>query len=295
MANYYCLMAGLPDLKINGDAQRISLEEMREQCDETLTFVDKKLMYYFYLYWDCRNIARLLEDPNAQIEAHGNYTAEQYVDLITSARELTFNVHRYPKFLSEFARAYTYNKEKDGYFPMDDIMLQYYQYGMQCPNEMIREWFHLNLNINNILTAMIARQNGWNISQYVQGQDEVAEMLRTNSTRDFDLSVELDYVKDLMPIVEEQDPVQKERRIDAFRWLWLDDKTFFNPFDLNAVFAYQCKLQMLERWEQLDPVKGKETFTQIINDLRGEAKVPDEFKPATAMGAAKAMAEKSEV
>lgn len=275
-------MAGAPDLKLTDETPAVSMREMSELCDEALTELDKKLMFYFYLYWDCRNIVRLLKNPDAEIELKGNYSKEQYTDLITSARELTFNVHRYPKFLSEFARAYNYNKDKTGYYPEDDIMFLYYQYGMKCPNKMVREWFQLNLNINNILTAMIARQNGWNVSDYVLGNDEVAEMLRNNSTRDFDLTNELDYVTDLMPIVEETDPVQKERRFDVFRWKWLDEYTFFEPFSFESVFAYMCKLQMLERWSQLDTEQGKAKFEQIITDLRGEAKVPDEFKTVSA-------------
>ena len=88
----------------------------------------------------------------------------------------------------------------------------------------------------------------------------------------------MDYVKELMQIVDEPDPVLKEKRIDAFKWNWLDDQTFFDPFNMDAVFAYFCKLEMLHRWEILDPEQGKETFRKIIDELRGEAKVPDEFK-----------------
>ena len=71
--------------------------------------------------------------------------------------------------------------------------------------------------------------------------------------------------------------VQKEKKIDAFKWSWLDERTFFDIFSIDAVFAYFCKLEMLERWEHLDVEEGKETFKQIIENLRGEAKVPEEF------------------
>ena len=37
-------------------------------------------------------------------------------------------------------------------------------------------------------------------------------------------------------------------------------------------------MQMLYRWQQLDPERGKETFKQIIENLRSEAKVPEEFR-----------------
>ncbi|MCR5434713.1 MAG: DUF2764 domain-containing protein, partial [Bacteroidaceae bacterium] len=47
---------------------------------------------------------------------------------------------------------------------------------------------------------------------------------------------------------------------------------------IEALLAYLCKLEMLHRWEKLDPENGKEAFRKIIDDLRGEAKVPEEFK-----------------
>ena len=52
---------------------------------------------------------------------------------------------------------------------------------------------------------------------------------------------------------------------------------FFWHFSLEAVYAYICKLEMQYRWAKLDPETGKETFKQIIDNLRGEAKVPEEF------------------
>lgn len=278
MGNYYCMMAGLPDISLSDDKMACTMEEMREQCDEVLSAADKKLLFYFYLRYDCMNVVRLLKNPEAEIEPYGNFTMEQYTDMLTSARELNFNVHRYPAFMSEFIRSYEYNKDKEGFFPEDAMMLEYLQYAMKCPNRMIAEWYALTLDINNILTAMIARKNGWNVGDYIQGDNEVTEMIRHNNTKDFDLSLEFSYVKDLMKVVDEEDPVQKERRIDAFKWVWLEEKTFFEPFSIEAVFAYLCKLEMLTRWERLDPVQGKARFEEIVENLRGEAKVPAEFK-----------------
>ena len=290
MANYYCLMAGTPDIAIDdGGKGQISLADFREQCEEVLTEADKKLIFYFYLEQDCKNLVKLLKatqtnEPKEDVAAlgvdlpvAGNYTIEQYQDLISAARTMNFNVHRYPEFMSVFARDYNYNKEKADFFAEDQMMLAFYEYAMQCPNKMIANWYKLNLDITNILTALIARKQGWNVSKYILGDTEVNEMIRTNNTKDFSLMNELDYMVELMKIVDTADPVLKEKRIDAFKWNWLDEQTFMDIFSIEAVFAYLCKLQMLNRWELLDPVKGKETFRQIIEDLRSEAKVPDEF------------------
>ena len=278
MSSYYCLMAGVPDIALEDARGAQPVLAFKEELAEQLTEADKKLMYYLYLRYDCQNLVKLLKNPNAEINPVGNYTREQYEDLINSAREMNFNVHRFPQFLSIFAREYQYNKDKVGYFPEDVILLEYYKYSLKCPNSMLRKWFEMNLNVTNILTALIAKKYGWNVGDYIQGDNDVCEMIRNNNARDFGLSFELDYVADLMKIVDCDDPVEKEKRIDAFKWMWLDEQTFMDVFSIEAVFAYTCKLEMLERWEKLDLETGRETFRQIIENLRGEAKVPEEFK-----------------
>ena len=279
MGNYYYMMAGLPDIDLSDTQPGITFKELREQCEEQLSPADAKLVgNYFYLRQDCANLVSLLKDPDAQIDLWGNYSLEQLRDLITSATELNFNVHRYPAFMSIFAREYSYNKGVKGYFPEDEILYQFYKYAIEtCPNKFIREWNKLNLNIANILTAMLARKQGWSIGNFIMGDGEVQEMIRENKTKDFNLGQELDYISALMKIVDEEDPVRKEKMIDAFKWIWLDEYTFFEPFSMEAVFAYLCKLEMLQRWAKLDVEQGKETFQKIIDDLRSEAQVPEEF------------------
>lgn len=272
-------MAGLPDITLENTKFDVSIPDLREELSTVLSEKDKKVLFYFFLKNDCMNLVKLLKNPNAEIDNHGNLTMEQYVDLMTSAKEMNFNVHRYPAFMSEFARDYAYNKDKVGYFPEDALLYQFYQYAIDtCPNKMVRQWFKLNLDITNILTAFLARKNGWNVADFIQGDNEVTEMILTNNTKDFNLTTEYDYVVDLMKIVECEDPVEKEKKMDAFKWLWLEEQTFFNVFSIEAVFAYLCKLEMLVRWDKLDVEKGRETFRQIIENLRGEARVPEEFQ-----------------
>lgn len=278
MGNYYCLMAGLPDISLENTKCDVGIADLREELDGVLSAGDRKVLFYFFLKYDCANLVKLLKNADAAIDDHGNWTMEQYVDLITSAREMNFNVHRFPAFMSEFARDYAYNKDKSGYFAEDDMLYKFYKYAIDtCPNRMVRQWYQLNLDITNILTAFLARKNGWNVADFIQGDNEVTDMILTNNTKDFNLGTEMDYVADLMKIVDCEDPVEKEKKIDAFKWLWLEEQTFFEVFSVEAVFAYLCKLDMLARWDKLDVEQGQETFRQIINNLRGEARVPEEF------------------
>ena len=280
MANYYCLIAGLPDIDLSDSHPGYSMDELVEQLHESLTPWDARLMAnFFFLQRDCKNLVGYLKDPEAELMYQGAYTKEQYKDLVKSAEEMNFNVHRYPSFLSIFAREWAFNKDKKGYFPEDEILYLFYKYAIDnCSNKFVREWYQMNMDINNILTAILARKYGWNIADYIKGEGEVQEKLREENTPDFGLSREMDYMKELIQIAEQDDPVKKEKMIDALKWLWLDDNTFFEPFGIESVFAYMCKLEMQYRWANLDVEKGKESFEQIIENLRGEARVPDAYK-----------------
>ncbi len=271
-------MAGLPDLEQDATQLAVDFLDLREECRSVLTKADQKTLFFFFLRIDCLNLVKLLRDPDAEIDLWGNYTAEQFADLITSAREMNFNVHRFPSFMSIFAREYNFNKDKKRFFPEDELAFQFLNYAIRnCKNSMVRNWYRLNLDISNILTALLARKQGWNVSDYIQGVGEVQEMIRENKTQDFDLSHKYDYVRDLMRIVEEDDPLTKEKLIDKMKWDWLDEQIFFDPFSIDALFAYLCKLEIQYRWIRLNPEKGKRTFEKIIDNLRGEVKVPEEF------------------
>lgn len=278
MSNYYCIMAGIPTVSLADVKPGVSVAELRQQLESELTKADGQLLFLLFLRHDCENIVRLLKHPSATVTYDGNYNEEQYEQLWADAQSIDLGTSVYPQFLLDFIREYPQNAERTDWFADDEMLLQYYEYCIaKSQNAFVRHWFQLNLDVTNILTAMIARQQGWKVSDYVKGSSEVADMICTNDTRDFNLGTVRDFVPEVMKIVDEKDPVEKERKLDAFKWLWLDEQTFADTFSIEAVFAYLCKLEIQERWALLDAVQGRETFERIINDLRSEAQVPAEF------------------
>lgn len=280
MANYYNLITGLPDVLLDEGKSSYSVSEFRDICNELLTEADKRIIDYFFLKYDCLNIAKLLKNPEAKITLPGNWSAEQCHELIEQADELNTEVpFDAPTFIVKFILDYPEKEAISDFFVEDAILSEYYRYAMQCKHPQVASWFELNFNITNILTAYIARNYGWHVENYVLDANEVSDTILKNvQAKDFGLSPIIDYVDDIIKIAECEDPVLKEKKIDAFKWVWLDEKTFFEPFSIASVFAYLCKLDMNERWEKLDVEVGKETFTQIVDNLRSEARVPDEFK-----------------
>ena len=287
MANYYCIMAGLPELQLSDTKPGYSIAQLREELQAEIGRYDERLLQLLFFRHDCQNLVDLLrtvkdvndlKDFKDTIDQEGNYTCEQLAELVEDARGIDLGTSVYPQFMRQFVADYDQNASREDYYPEDEVLLAYYDYCTKhCSDSLMRRWYQLNYDVTNIMTAMIARRQGWKVSDYVKGDGEVQEMIRTNDAKDFNLGSLLPYIPEIMKIVDEEDPVKKEKMLDAFKWMWLDEQTFADTFSIEAVFAYLCKLEIQERWAQLDVEQGKETFEKIINELRSEAQVPEEF------------------
>ena len=161
----------------------------------------------------------------------------------------------------------------------DQLAALYYEAAMKAPNPFVAGWFELNLNINNVLTAITCRKYGFDKSLYIVGHNEIAEQIRTSNARDFGLSDAVEYLPELQRIAEETDLYARERKIDLLKWKWLEEQTFFKTFDLERVFAYLLQLEMIERWVNLDKARGEQTFRELVGAMKkGSDHALEEFK-----------------
>ena len=225
---------------------------------------DQRMVELFFLMGDCRNLLVLLDNNLAELSYTGNWNKQELQEMIADALEDEFeDDKRFPPFMANFVREYYERKQEMGYFPEDRLMVRYWKYLQQQGRGVVKNWATLSLDIANTLTALICEQQGWPVEKYTYEYDasEVDGALLTQ----------------LREIASDADPVQKERRIDALKWLWAEEETFFDAFGVNALYVYLLKAEILERWIKLDPQHGKEQFRQIIEELRKEATVPAEF------------------
>ncbi len=278
MANYYTILTGQPPLTMSDSAARATLTELKATVYDAVSGDDAKAVADFFLKFDCLNLVRLLKDPETQdLDPRGSLSREQLEEMVQGERGTGWDVELVPAFMKTFAEDFRAKVEQRGYFPEDEVLLQYYIYAIGSKNAEVAAWYQLNFDLQCVMTALVARKNGWVVSDYVKGEGELCDALRTSTAADFGLSASLPFVADIIKIADETDPVEKEKKMDAFKWAWLDEHTFFEPFDITALIAYLARVELLDRWTLLDVEEGRERFTQIIEDLRANAKVPEEF------------------
>lgn len=276
--NYYCYIAGLPDIQIDNQKSIPAQEEILDELKQILSKGDMALLDLLRLKYDNDNLLKFLANRDAELNPLGKLTSQDWAELIelidNSDERNPVRDARLLKYMLEFYTTIRNEQSEEKIdFAEDFLAALYYKYGMQCKNKFVADWFEFNLNINNILTALTCRKYGWDIKSAIVGDNVVAETIRNSvSARDFNLKAEIDYFDALVSISETANLLDREHRIDALKWNWLEENTFFSSFSIEKVLSFWLRCELMHRWDNLSMEEGAEIFRQMINDLKKDVK-----------------------
>ncbi len=276
---YYCFIAGLPDFTFDSAKLPFSVEEFKRILENELKSNDIKLLNKYFLKYDNDNLLLLLQNDESKLTNLGSITREELQNAIERVKEnLPLKNKNIPAYYEQFIKTWLSEDAQAENRSWEDMMSSLYMdYGLDVKNTLIARWFELNLNIGNLLSAIYAKKHSMDVSSVVVGNNEIAQLIRENANaRDFGVNEALEYYDIIQRISEDTDVFERERRIDRFRWNWLEDNTIFDYFNVEYIFAYLCKLQILERWVSLNAEEGERIFRQLITDLRNEVKIPED-------------------
>lgn len=268
--NYYCLVAGLPDLHAEDAKGFLSPGDLREELVGQLTPADAKLLTLLYARYDNQNFLKYLKQRDAVLNSLGNIKTEDWEELFGLMQEI--DNPKDDRLLPYFVSYYHYIQEEEhlnnGIAPEDYLSGLYFEYAMKVDNQFLRSWFEFNLNLNNLLTAIACRKHGYDQQKLIIGHNEVARMLRHTHARDYGIGNLFEFTDEVIKAAEETDLMEREKKIDALKWAWLDEHTFFNYFSVEKILAFVLKTEMLERWRILSFETGAAIFRDLLSSLK---------------------------
>ena len=225
---YEYLIAGFEELA-QGDRPAMSEEQLLELLNEHLSESDKALLELLRRRNDDESIMQLMEDDA----------------VLDRKAELS---------LSD-----------------EDFRTQLlYEQGLKCRNKFVREWFAYNMDVNNVLAATVAIKHGMDVQKVIVGDNEVAQELRKGGAmgKNAHLAALVPDLKEVVEIADIKDLMDREKHIDALRWQWLEDRTLFEVFNIEAVLAYYLKATILHRWDNLTIEEGEKVFRELVADMK---------------------------
>lgn len=131
---------------------------------------------------------------------------------------------------------------------------QYYERGLKCKNAFVRDWFQYNMDLNNVLTAAICKKHGFDAEKALLGE----------------LPTDID--PEVRALSQIENLYDREKKQDALRWQWLEERTLFHNFDLENVLCYYLMCEILHRWDNLTMEEGTKVFKALVADMKKDVK-----------------------
>lgn len=277
MSDYHYLVASLPEIAFDGSKVNFSIERFREEVCGALSKTDLKKISLFFYAWDNKNLLELLRNGHdAKIQRIGCFDSDELTELITSTKNGDKRTSKYPAYMYDFLEKHFENVEQPDAMLEDLLASHYYTYAVNCGNKFLSEWFTFNRDLSNLQVAFIARKHKLNVSDYIIGENETANALRTSSARDFGLTGSIDYLETVQRICDMDKLYERERQIDELRWKWLEENSVFIYFSAEVLYVFLQKLDIIERWASLDTEAGVTRYNELIEGLKSGLTINDE-------------------
>lgn len=279
--NYYCLIAGLPDISHDDKKLHFSLLKLREYLREELHPKDFRLVEQFYYPFDNQNLLNLLFSRGKEWDERGVLSQEQ-IEQIVHAKLFPEAVKQvYPDHIWDFVTMLHGKEdleEKLGYYESQQYLTSgYYLNLLESPDGFVRKVAEYKVNTGNILLALNGRKHQLPFEDALIGNNLVSNAILKNRTRDFGLAVDYPEIEQLIQLYDNESILERELKLDYKFWNYMDEMTFFSYFSVERVLAFVLKIFMVERWFNLDYEKGQVMFNQLLNEIESSFEFPEEF------------------
>jgi len=270
--NYYYLVAGLPDILLDQKKLGITIGEFKEELRNHLHPDDYRLVELLFLPADNDNILNLFRKKDFDFNDSGRFSRDE-LDQEIKEPSIT------PVYMQGFITAY---KTETPLFEClsweDQLTWLYYDHAMSCTNQFLRDWFEFDLNLRNVVAGINVRKHKLQGEKYLIGNNYVVQAVRKSTLKDFGLGNDFSYMEKLLTIQDNENLIERERAMDLLRWDFLDEMNTFNYFSIEVLLAYIIKLNMVQRWLELDFETGEKMFTKLLDQLGTSYEVPEEFR-----------------
>lgn len=276
--NYYCLVAGLPDIVPDDKKLHFSSVQLRDYLHDELHPDDFELLKLLYLPWDHENLLNLIFAKGAAWDERGNFGRDLLEQLVDKKQFDLLDTSLFPAYFIDFIEWYHDEEEESTRASGSHFLTEaWYSLLQGHENGFLNQYATYRLNMGNIMLALNGRKHNLPFDDALIGSDEITHALRKSRSRDFGLSTEINDIEEIIQMFEIENILERELRIDQHQWHYLDEITFFDYFTTEKVLAFTAKLFIVERWFMLDKEKGLQMFNQLLNELQSNFEFPDEF------------------
>lgn len=268
---YHCFIAGLYDLGFDDGKSIVTLNDFRSELEEILHPDDLELASIIFLPYDNSNLIRYMAGKRDEMDALGNYTADDFDDQIERLGSIIKVEDILPAYMVDVIGDWLASEKSIDLLGAEKALIEgYYTLASESGNKFLKRWSEYEMDLNNILVLKNSMEMSLDASQQIIGSNELAEELKIISRRksDFRVPPEPDYATELFNIAGENEFLDREIKLDIAKWNYINDLIFFEYFTIDFILGYMVKLGIALRWKGLDPETGERMLKRLVEELK---------------------------
>ena len=268
--NYYCLIAGLPEISPDDKKLSLSVQELRTYLNDYLTKQEMDIINLFFYPNDNAQILRLLQKQEPDLNLQTVLTVAQLEEEIKDPTLV-------PSYIRDYLLEQNDHKDSNKRLPEMELSERYWNFVLSQKGKLLKKYAEFSLNVKNLITALNCRKYHIDIEKEVIGDSYFTKQLKTSAAKDFELSDDYPYVDTVLALFEKDNAAEREYKIDMLYWEFLDETTEHKYFTFDNVIAFTLKLMILERWSKMTTEQGKTIFRDLLERFKNEFQFDKEF------------------
>lgn len=249
MGNYYYLAASLPPLDFPGKPE-VSFFSLRDYFGVNLSQKDLKKVESLRLFVDICNIRQFLQEE--EIDLRGNLKEKELEEALLSETFL-------PEYVFDFLKENETLSDKLNAFPF--LLTSFFQEETAKQQGFLKVYFEFERQWRLVVLAIRAKAMGRDFVKELQFEDThdpfVMQILAQKDAPQYEPPVEYQEVKNILHSCG-PDPWEQNKALCLYRFNKIQDFVTGLQFSMDWILAYLAQLMIVEYWNELDAVKGRE-------------------------------------
>lgn len=275
---YYYLVAGLPNIIFDVNSKGFDHGKIKADIAESINKKDMPLWEAMYLPYDNENLLNYLLQNGKPFSELGKYSQEELEEEI-------FEPVTMPSYMVNFIQEYCTIKgnrhietERTPLELENGMNEKFYEYVESLRNRFIKKWYSFDRWLRNLQVANISRKSKKDVNEYLIGGGDITDMLRKNTSSDFGIKGESEWLDKAMQILENTNVIEREWRLDELRWDAAEDFNAVEYFNIDKILEFAVKLQISDRWMILSKEKGEAKLKELIASIHETFNVEKTFE-----------------
>lgn len=136
----------------------------------------------------------------------------------------------------------------------ENLNREFYIEALKSHDGFIRGYFRYDLLLRNTRTAWLNNE-----LKRPEGQDllDVGQPEEDQALAD-----------DIIAVLSGKDILERERGLDSLMWNRIGELTAMKVLDIDVILGFTARLQIVNRWNRLDPETGRQLFRRLVEEIR---------------------------